>query len=102
MSSILNHPAKWSDVVCVCRSRQRRPLKNIKPGVSDNGLTQVDGINPGDVLADSSFDKLQDNSKVTVAPGKPGPGGPQKQGSPDKQDNQKQGGGQKQHGSQGT
>ncbi|MFY9988103.1 MAG: efflux RND transporter periplasmic adaptor subunit [Chthoniobacterales bacterium] len=77
-------------------------LKNIKPGVSDNGLTQVDGINPGDVLADSSFDKLQDNSKVTVAPGKPGPGGPQKQGSPDKQDNQKQGGGQKQHGSQGT
>ena len=77
-------------------------LKNIKPGVSNNGLTEVDGINPGDMLADSSFDKLQDNSKVTIASGKPGPGGPQKQGSPDKQDNQKQGGGQKQHGSQGS
>jgi multidrug efflux system membrane fusion protein len=45
-------------------------LKNIKPGVSDNGLTQVEGINPGDVLADSSFDKLQDNVKVVVS-GKP-------------------------------
>jgi membrane fusion protein, multidrug efflux system len=46
-------------------------LKNIKPGVTNNGLTQVDGINPGDVVADSSFDKLQDNAKITVATGKP-------------------------------
>jgi multidrug efflux system membrane fusion protein len=35
--------------------------------VTDNGLTQVEGINPGDVVANSSFDKLQDNSKVTIA-----------------------------------
>jgi membrane fusion protein, multidrug efflux system len=43
-------------------------LHNIKPGVTDNGQTQVvEGINPGDVLANSSFDKLQDNTKVTVA-----------------------------------
>jgi len=27
----------------------------------------VTGINPGDVLADSSFDKLQDKSKVVVS-----------------------------------
>jgi membrane fusion protein, multidrug efflux system len=46
-------------------------LRNIKPGVTDNGLTQVEGINPGDTIADSSFDKLQDNVKVTVASGKP-------------------------------
>jgi membrane fusion protein, multidrug efflux system len=46
-------------------------LRNIKPGVTDNGLTQVEGINPGDTIADSSFDKLQDNVKVTVAGGKP-------------------------------
>jgi membrane fusion protein, multidrug efflux system len=77
-------------------------LKNIKPGVSDNGMTQVEGVNPGDVLADSSFDKLQDNTKITIASGKPGPGGPQKQGSPEKQGHEKQGGSQKQHGSQGT
>jgi membrane fusion protein, multidrug efflux system len=77
-------------------------LKNIKPGVSDHGLTQVDGINPGDVLANSSFDKLQDNGKVNIAPAKSAPGGPQKQGNQDKQGNQKQGSEQKQHGSQGT
>jgi membrane fusion protein, multidrug efflux system len=42
-------------------------LHNIKLGVTDNGLTQVEGINPGDVVANSSFDKLQDNSRVTIA-----------------------------------
>jgi membrane fusion protein, multidrug efflux system len=77
-------------------------LQNIKPGVSDKGLTQVDGINPGEVLADSSFDKLQDKSKVSIATGKPGPGGQQKQGTPATEGNQKQGSGQKQHGSQGS
>ena len=50
-------------------------LHNVKPGVTDNGQTQVEGVNPGDVVANSSFDKLQDNAKVTVAsaqsPGKP-------------------------------
>jgi membrane fusion protein, multidrug efflux system len=81
-------------------------LKNINPGVSDNGLTQVEGINPGDVLADSSFDKLQDNTKISVATGKPGaaqtPGGQQKHGSQQKQSNQKQGSDQEQSGSKGS
>ena len=45
-------------------------MRSIKAGVTDAGKTQVTGINPGDVLANSSFDKLQDNSKVVVA-GKP-------------------------------
>jgi len=80
-------------------------LKNIKPGVSDKGLTQVEGINPGDVLADSSFDKLQDNSKITVATGKPSatqtPGSQQKHGSQPK-GNEKPGSEQKQSGSKDT
>jgi multidrug efflux system membrane fusion protein len=42
-------------------------LRNIKPGVTNSGQTQVEGINPGDVVANSSFDKLQDNAKVTIA-----------------------------------
>jgi len=41
-------------------------MRSIKPGVTDAGVTQVDGINPGDVVANSSFDKLQDNSAVTI------------------------------------
>jgi multidrug efflux system membrane fusion protein len=50
---------------------------DITPGVSENGVTQVTGINPGDVIADSSFDKLQDGGKVNIAgpTGSPGAGG---------------------------
>jgi len=42
-------------------------MRSIKPGVADGGLTQVDGVNPGDVVANSSFDKLQDNVAVAVS-----------------------------------
>jgi multidrug efflux system membrane fusion protein len=42
-------------------------LRTVKPGVTDAGLTQVDGILPGDVVANSSFDKLQDNVAVVVS-----------------------------------
>ena len=45
-------------------------IRSVKPGVTDAGLTQVDDIDPGDVVANSSFDKLQDNTAVT-APAKP-------------------------------
>jgi multidrug efflux system membrane fusion protein len=41
-------------------------MRSIKPGVTDGGVTQVDGINPGDVVANSSFDKLQDNVAVVI------------------------------------
>jgi multidrug efflux system membrane fusion protein len=47
-------------------------MRSIKPGVTDGGVTQVEGINPGDVVANSSFDKLQDNAAVVVSP-KPAP-----------------------------
>jgi membrane fusion protein, multidrug efflux system len=42
-------------------------LRPVKPGVTDSGQTQVDGVKAGEVIADSSFDKLQDNAKVVVA-----------------------------------
>jgi multidrug efflux system membrane fusion protein len=54
-------------------------MRTIKPGVTDDGITQVTGVSPGDVLANSSFDKLQDNAKVVISsPNGPGssPGGP--------------------------
>lgn len=41
-------------------------LHGVTPGVTDGGLTQVDGINPGDVVATSSFDKLQDKTAVAI------------------------------------
>ena len=41
-------------------------MRTVKPGVTDGSTTQVTGINPNDVVVNSSFDKLQDNSKVVV------------------------------------
>jgi multidrug efflux system membrane fusion protein len=40
--------------------------RSVTPGVTDAGVTQVTGVNAGDVLADSSFDKLQDNTAVVI------------------------------------
>jgi multidrug efflux system membrane fusion protein len=42
-------------------------MRTIQPGVTDGGTSEVTGINPGDVVANSSFDKLQDNSKIIVS-----------------------------------
>jgi len=43
--------------------------RDVKVGVSDSGLTQVDGLSPGQVVADSGFDRITDNAKVTPAGG---------------------------------
>jgi multidrug efflux system membrane fusion protein len=44
-------------------------MRTIKPGTVDAGLTAVEGIQPGEVVANSSFEKLQPNAKVTLAQG---------------------------------
>ncbi len=52
-------------------------MRSIKPGVTDAGMTEVTGVSPGDVLANSSFEKLQDNTKVVIpGTGNPAPGSP--------------------------
>ena len=42
-------------------------MRDIHTGVTNDGITEVTGINPGDAVATSSFDKLQDNSKIAVS-----------------------------------
>jgi len=42
-------------------------VRNIKTGVAEGGMTAVEGINPGEVVATSSFDKLQEGSPVVGA-----------------------------------
>jgi multidrug efflux system membrane fusion protein len=42
-------------------------MKTVKTGVTDGLNTTVTGINPGDVLANSSFDRLQDKAKIIVS-----------------------------------
>ena len=39
----------------------------ITVGVTEGQTAQVQGINPGDVLATSSFDKLQDNATIAIS-----------------------------------
>lgn len=52
-------------------------MRSIKTGVTDGGTTEVTGIDPGDVVANSSFEKLQDNAKVViVSSGSPASGTP--------------------------
>jgi multidrug efflux system membrane fusion protein len=40
--------------------------QDVKSGTSDHGVTAVEGINPGDVIATSSFEKLQPGSRVLI------------------------------------
>ncbi len=42
-------------------------ITNVKTGVSDSGMTAVTGIKAGDVVANSSFEKLQNGSKITIS-----------------------------------
>ncbi len=42
-------------------------MRTIQQGATDGNITEVTGIEPGDVLANSSFEKLQDKSKIVVS-----------------------------------
>jgi len=42
-------------------------MQTVKTGVEDSGMTAVEGIQPGDVVATSSFNKLQNDSKVALS-----------------------------------
>ena len=42
-------------------------LTTVKPGVTDAGMTAVQGIPAGAVVANSTFDKLQNGSTVTIS-----------------------------------
>jgi membrane fusion protein, multidrug efflux system len=42
-------------------------VQNVKTGVSDSGMTAVQGIEPGTAVATSSFEKLQDGAKTVLS-----------------------------------
>jgi membrane fusion protein, multidrug efflux system len=49
-------------------------MRSVKLGVTSGGVTEVEGINPGDVVANSSFDKLQDKTAVVISNKRPASG----------------------------
>jgi membrane fusion protein, multidrug efflux system len=64
-TSAIQHNGKASFVYVI--QNDTAQIRNITPGVTDGTNTAVTGINPGDVIANSSFDKLQNNSKIVVS-----------------------------------
>ena len=52
--------------VYVIQSDQTAKMVTVTPGVTDGGVTAVQGLQTNDVIAASGFDKLQDTAKVTV------------------------------------
>jgi multidrug efflux system membrane fusion protein len=65
-SSAIQHNGQAAFVYVIDEQSVARQ-RAIKAGVTDGNTTQVTGINPGDVLANSSFDKLQDKAKVVIS-----------------------------------
>lgn len=61
--------------VYVVKSDQTASMHAVTPGTSDGNSTAVEGVTPGEVVAISGFDKLQDGAKVAVRTGKGGQAG---------------------------
>jgi membrane fusion protein, multidrug efflux system len=68
-TSAIQHNGTTSFVYVIGKDDKGNPIaqmKTIKPGVEDAGNTAVQDINPGDQVATSSFEKLQDKSQVKI------------------------------------
>jgi len=71
-SSTIQHNGTQAFVWMI--QNQTAQMRNVTTGVTDNNMTQVTGVNPGDEVANGSFEKLQPGSKI-VAPSAPGGSG---------------------------
>jgi membrane fusion protein, multidrug efflux system len=64
-SSVIQHNGTTAFVYVIQNSEAS--MRTVTTGVSNAGYTAVGGVNAGEVVANSSFDKLQNGSKVTVS-----------------------------------
>jgi multidrug efflux system membrane fusion protein len=78
-SSTIQHNGEVSFVYVI--ENNTAHVRNVKPGTTDSGITAVQGIDPGDVVATSSFEKLQDGAKTTLLK-KPAPQGTSESSAP--------------------
>ena len=69
-SSTIQHNGTTSFVYVIQGDKQSQTARQqtVKPLVTEKNTTAVQGVNPGDVLANSSFDKLQPGSKIVISP----------------------------------
>ena len=64
-SAAIQHNGQVSFVYVIANGAAT--VRNVTTGVTDGGMTAVEGIDPGEWVATSSFEKLQNGSKVVVA-----------------------------------
>ena len=55
--------------VYVIKSDQTAAMQNVTVGTTDGSVAAVEGVQPGDVIAITGFDKLQDGAKVKISNG---------------------------------
>jgi len=61
-SSAVQHNGDVSFVYLI--QGDKAVMRTVHPGIAEGGNTIVAGLNPGDVVANSSFEKLQDGSTI--------------------------------------
>jgi multidrug efflux system membrane fusion protein len=64
-SSAIQHNGNQDFVYVI--QENKAVMQTVKVGTSDKGETAVQGINPGDVVANSSFEKLQNGVQTTIS-----------------------------------
>ncbi len=64
-SSAIQHNGTKDFVFLIANNKAK--MQTVKAGISDNGNTAVQGIQAGDVVANSSFEKLQNGSQISVS-----------------------------------
>jgi multidrug efflux system membrane fusion protein len=64
-SSAVQHNGNADFVYLIQNGRALQ--RSVKTGSSDDGETVVQGLQPGDVVANSSFEKLQNGSQITIS-----------------------------------
>jgi len=65
-TSTVQHNDKSTYVYVLANNKAQ--LQAVKVGATDGDVSQVTGISPGQVVANSSFDKLQTGSRVKLSP----------------------------------
>jgi membrane fusion protein, multidrug efflux system len=64
-SSAVQHNGSTAFVYVIQNSQAN--MRKVQTGVTDGGKTAVQGVNEGEIVADSSFDKLQDGAKISIS-----------------------------------
>jgi membrane fusion protein, multidrug efflux system len=78
-TSAIQHNGEVAFVYVIANGTAK--VRNVTIGTDEAGITAVEGINPGDMVATSSFEKLQDGAKTIVSK-KPVPEGASESNAP--------------------